>query len=226
METPNERIVSLYSLAAPVYDAWTRFTESRSLDVALERVGIRDGEAVLEVAVGTGVFFREVLRRNPSGRNVGVDLTEGMLRRARRKAQRSGVRHELLVADARALPFDDATFDVVVCNNMLGIVPESSRAAIVREISRLTKPRGRLAIVMMMRPANRGARLVYGIGAVHLGGWSDVDVEPLVRDAGFGEIRRERVSQLGIPSDVLFALRDARPRDPTAQRRERSSSTS
>src|SRR5829696_9261369 len=66
-------VTQKYSRVAGIYDAWTWFTESRSLSAALEEAAIRDGDSVLEVAVGTGITFREVLRRNPSGRNVGID---------------------------------------------------------------------------------------------------------------------------------------------------------
>jgi len=83
MSEPETNVTKLYSRVARVYDAWTYLTESRSLRTALDRAAIRQDDSVLEVAVGTGIAFRELLRRNPSGRNVGVDLTEAMLRRAR-----------------------------------------------------------------------------------------------------------------------------------------------
>ena len=43
-----------------------------------------DGQSILEVAVGTGMAFREILRRNPRGQNRGIDLSPGMLSRASR----------------------------------------------------------------------------------------------------------------------------------------------
>lgn len=199
-------VAKVYSRVAGVYDAWTHFTESRSLEVALDEARIRDGEALLEVAVGTGVAFREILRRNPNGRNVGVDLTEAMLRRARRKAERTrGARFELLQADARALPFPDDTFDLVLNNNMLGTVPESLVAPILGEIFRVTKRGGRLVMVTMQRPRRKLSELVYQVGAVWLGGWRDIEIEPSVRASGFDDIRTQTITQLGIPSEVLSA---------------------
>ncbi len=197
----------MYTRVAWIYDAWTGFTERRSLEAAIEDSGICDGDAVLEVAVGTGVAFREILRRNPSGSNVGVDLTEAMLRRAREKAQREGVRCELLRADARALPFDDASFDVVMNNNMLGVVPEAMVSPIVAELFRVLRPGGRLVVVMMKPPRRPFPRLVYGLGAVWLGGWQDLDVEPFLRAAGFLVVKRRSVTQLGIPSEVFVAVK-------------------
>lgn len=196
-------IKSMYENVAFVYDAWTWSTERRSLRAALDRIALVDGESVLEVAVGTGVFFRDILKRNRSGRNVGVDLTAGMLRRARRKAERVSTTFELLVADARALPFPDASFDVVVNNNMLGLLADADIAPILGEMYRVLRPGGRVLIVTMMRPNRRLPALVYDIGAVRLGGWHDVRPEPFVRAAGFEVREQKTVQQLGIPSEIL-----------------------
>lgn len=206
---PARNVTKLYSRVAGVYDAWTFFTESRSLDAALDAAGIRDGDAVLEVAVGTGVAFRELLRRNQSGRNVGIDLTEAMLRRARRKAERSGARFELLQADATALPFDDASFDVVMNNNMLGVVPDAVVEPMLREVSRVLRPGGRLVIVTMKRPRRKLSEVIYQVGAVWLGGWRDLDVGPAVRACGFVPVQSRIIVQLGIPSEVLVMEKSA-----------------
>lgn len=207
MSPVETNVTKLYSRVAGVYDAWTTFTESRSLEVALDRAAVEPDESVLEVAVGTGVAFRELLRRHPRGRNVGIDLTDAMLRRAREKAKRSGATYELLQADARALPFDDASFDVVMSNNMLGVVPSDMVRPILAEILRVLRPGGRFVTVTMQRPRRRLPELVYQVGAVWLGGWRDVDIEPFVDEVGFVEIRHETVVQIGIPSQVLTARR-------------------
>src|SRR5262249_5393687 len=89
----KEQVPPVYTALAPYYDLWAILTETRPRRRALDRADIRDGETVLEVAVGTGLAFAEILRRNPSGRNEGVDLTEAMLARARTKAARSSARH-------------------------------------------------------------------------------------------------------------------------------------
>ncbi|MHB8878048.1 MAG: class I SAM-dependent methyltransferase [Myxococcaceae bacterium] len=113
-----ERIASLYTRFAPFYDLWAGL-EGRARRRSLELATIRDGEAALEVAVGTGLLFEQLLRANPTGRNVGVDLTGAMLARARRRAALTGVPHTLLQGDARCLAFEDASFDVVVSNYLL-----------------------------------------------------------------------------------------------------------
>lgn len=197
----------IYARLAPAYDAWTWLTEGASLRAAVDRAEIQDGDHVLEIAVGTGILFRELLRRNRSGRNVGIDLTEAMVRRARRRAATTGVAFELEVGDARQLRFRDQSFDLVMCNNVLGLLPDPDVALVLDEIARVVRPGGRLVAVNMRRPANPVARLVYRIGARWLGRWRDVDLESLLGAAGFGCASRSVVSQLGIPSEVLHARR-------------------
>lgn len=68
----------VYRRTAPLYDVWGRLTESKARARCLELARIRDGEAVLEVAVGTGLAFAEILKQNPSGCNEGIDLTQEM----------------------------------------------------------------------------------------------------------------------------------------------------
>jgi ubiquinone/menaquinone biosynthesis C-methylase UbiE len=199
----DERIAAVYSKLAFIYDAWAWATEWKSLCTALTRAAIQDGEAVLEVAVGTGLVFSEVLRRNPSGRNVGIDRTHAMLRRARRKAELTNVPFMLELGDARSLAFEAESFDVVLCNNMLGLLSEEDISQALREMLRVLRPGGRIVLVTMMCPDNQAAGWLYRLGAIRLGAWRDVQVEPVVKEIGFENVERESVMQLGMPSEVL-----------------------
>jgi ubiquinone/menaquinone biosynthesis C-methylase UbiE len=201
----STELVRIYSRWAFAYDAWTWLTERTSLDRALECAKIVDGDAILEVAVGTGWLFRKIVQRNLSGCNVGVDLTEQMLRRARTRLANMGAPCELVLGDARALAFENDSFDVVINSNLFGLLPEGDFAPILDEAWRVLRPRGRLVLVTMQRPSRPLGRAIYEAGAVRLGGWRDVVVEPHVRNAGFVELTQETVDQLGIPSNVLVA---------------------
>ncbi len=61
----KQRVVEIYRRIAPSYDLWARLTESRARDRCLELAAIRNGEEVLEVAVGTGLAFERILAVNP-----------------------------------------------------------------------------------------------------------------------------------------------------------------
>ena len=98
---------------------------------------------VLDVGCGTGVLTRRLARHDDVGYVVGVDPALSLITRARELAQGlEGVAFE--EADARALPFDDSTFDVVVFDSTLSHVPEPERAT--DEAFRVLRPTGHLAV--------------------------------------------------------------------------------
>ena len=69
-------IGAVYDRIAPIYDVWGKLTETRARNRAIALADIKDGQSILEVAVGTGIAFCEILRRNPGGRNIGIDLSQ------------------------------------------------------------------------------------------------------------------------------------------------------
>ena len=77
-------IGSVYDKIAPIYDVWGKLTESRARNRAIELAEIQDGSHVLEVAVGTGLAFYEIAKRNPNGTNTGIDLSLGCWRKQER----------------------------------------------------------------------------------------------------------------------------------------------
>jgi ubiquinone/menaquinone biosynthesis C-methylase UbiE len=106
-----------------------------------DAAGIGLGDHVLDVACGTGVLAREASKRvGPEGSVTGLDLNEGMLAVAKRMQPDVDWRQ----GDAAALPFENDRFDVVVSQFGLMYFPE--RVAALREMWRVLKPGGRLAV--------------------------------------------------------------------------------
>lgn len=203
----SEQLTDFYARLAPVYDLWAWLTETKARHRCLELAAIRDGEEVLEVAVGTGLAFERILAANPSGRNEGVDLSRAMLARAQKKAARSGLANfHLRVGDARSLDFPDDSFDVVVNNYMVDLLPQDQFTGVLKEFHRVLRPGGRLALVNMRKSFRWYQGLWDRINPALLGGCRGVSLVPLLEDAGFRLMAREFVSQLTFPSEVVCAM--------------------
>jgi SAM-dependent methyltransferase len=152
-----------------IFGAWVR--------PVADAAGIRTGNKVLDVGCGTGVLAREALRRvGQTGQVVGLDLNAGMLA----VAERTEPRIEWRQGDAASLPFEDASFDVVVSQFALMYFPD--RVASLREMWRTLAPGGRLAVAAWAPMARaRGYQILVDIAARRCGGEAaDVLAAPFV----------------------------------------------
>jgi len=120
----------------------------------------RPGERVLDVATGTGDVAIEFARRTRAGEIIGLDPSSGMLEVGREKLARlAGMDHVRLVeGDALALPFPDASFDVVTIAFGLRNLPDYGAG--IAEMARVLRPGGRL-LVLEFLPPEGAARLVF-----------------------------------------------------------------
>jgi ubiquinone/menaquinone biosynthesis C-methylase UbiE len=114
----------------------------------LERIlAPRAGERILEVGPGTGLQSLPIARRLGSGGRLDiVDVQQPMLDHVARRAARCGIRTIVpTLADARELPFPDASFDAAYLVTVLGEIPGDPRHAL-RELRRVLKPAGRVVV--------------------------------------------------------------------------------
>jgi ubiquinone/menaquinone biosynthesis C-methylase UbiE len=132
------RMARNFDKLAPEWDA-TRVSPERlvAITAALEAIG--EPKRALDVGTGTGAVARLIGRRWPSAEVIGVDVSPGMIAEARRLGEE---RYD--VGDASALPYDDASFDLVTLNNMIPFFDE---------LARVTAPGGYLAIAYSMGPS-------------------------------------------------------------------------
>jgi len=128
---------------ARVYD-WSVPLERDALRIALQLANVQRGERVLDVATGTGALLRELAQRNQStGQVIGVDHSPSMLSGAR--GLPSSVR--LVVADARALPFPSACFDVISLCYLVHLLQPGDRRRVFDAVRRVVRPGGRIVTV-------------------------------------------------------------------------------
>ncbi len=97
---------------------------------------------ILEVGVGTGKNLRYYTDK---AKVTGIDLSSGMLSKAKKEAARLGKDFNLLQMDAQDLKFKAKSFDYVVCTFILCSVPEPAKA--IREMSRVCKPNGKIVML-------------------------------------------------------------------------------
>ena len=109
----------------------------------IDRANPKRGETVLDIACGTGAVTRRAADRMKSGRVVGLDFNSGMLGVARSVAS-AGATIEWCEGSALDLPFESASFDLVLCQ--LGLQFFSDRPGALAEMKRVLSPAGRIAL--------------------------------------------------------------------------------
>jgi ubiquinone/menaquinone biosynthesis C-methylase UbiE len=165
----------------------------------IDAAALQPGDRVLDMACGTGVVARLVAQQlKAGGKVVGLDLNVGMLAVARSLSQAAELAVEWQEGNALALPFSDATFDVVLCQQGLQYFPD--RPTALSEMHRVLVPGGRLAL-SIWRPIE------------HSPGYP-VLVEALGQHIGAQAATTMRAAfSLGEASEVRTLLTEARFRD-------------
>jgi demethylmenaquinone methyltransferase/2-methoxy-6-polyprenyl-1,4-benzoquinol methylase len=149
------RIRAMFGRIARRYDRMNRlitFGRDRAWrTAAAEAAAVGPRRRALDIATGTGVLAREVLRREPAAIVIGVDFALPMLREGR--SAQPGDRMRLCQADALALPFPDDSFDAVLSGFLLRNASDIDRA--LAEQARVVKPGGRV-VCLESAPARPG----------------------------------------------------------------------
>jgi ubiquinone/menaquinone biosynthesis C-methylase UbiE len=148
--------------------ASSRFGKLRARDRTLDALGLRGDERVLDVGCGRGLMLIGAAKRLPKGQAVGVDLwsqrdlSENRSDATLANARAEGVaeRVEVVDGDMRAMPFSDASFDVVVSSFAIhNLARRDDRRRAIHEIVRVLAPGGRVAIRDLGRTAQYASDL-------------------------------------------------------------------
>jgi len=143
----------MFSAIASTYDFLNHLlslnVDRRWRKITVTALASRPGDRVLDLCTGTGDLAFALMARS-TAQVVGADFSAGMLAVARRKAVERGRRFPLVQADALALPFGDASFEGVMV--AFGVRNFEDLDAGFREMARVLKPEGRLAILEFSSP--------------------------------------------------------------------------
>ena len=149
MATSSAR--ELFAPLGPTYDRWSAVLsfgqDPRWRRFLVSQVEAGAGDVVLDVAAGTGLVTRELVRRKGC-RVVALDQSPEMLAVARERTR--GLDVEIVEGRAEALPFEDARFDALTFTYLLRYVADPR--ATVRELARVVKPGGSIAMLEFAVP--------------------------------------------------------------------------
>src|SRR5689334_18580512 len=191
----NDFVARVYENLAWVYDLVFGPALHPGRVDAIRRMGIKAGDRVLEVGVGTGINAA-LYPRDCSV--TGIDLSSSMLEKARDRVARKGVRNvRLLQMDAANLKFADDVFDIVYAPYVISVVPDP--VAVAREMRRVCRPGGRIIILNHFRSSNRVmARFERVISplTVHIGFKSDLDLPAFLAQA---ELKPVSIQKVNVP---------------------------
>lgn len=150
-----------FRFLTPVYDATIAYAtrEATFKRRVLERAAIRDGERVLDLACGTGTLAIQVAERLPAADVTGVDGDPEILQRARSKAERAGAKVGFDEGLSTELPYEDASFDVVLSTLFFHHLTDSAKRRTAEQVHRVLRPGGRLVVGDLGRPQDPLMRL-------------------------------------------------------------------
>jgi demethylmenaquinone methyltransferase/2-methoxy-6-polyprenyl-1,4-benzoquinol methylase len=191
-----DRIAGVYDL---MNTAMTAGLHHRWRARAADEARVAPGSRVLDVATGTGDLALELARRvSPGGEVVASDFAEGMLDRARAKADANGegVRPRFEWGDALELPYADDSFDAATVG--FGARNFDDLAAGLAEMVRVVAPGGRVVVLEITTPMRPPLSLFYGV-------WFDRVVPALGRLAGAASARLSRSGDSGAQGTIADA---------------------
>lgn len=152
-ETTTRKI---YNVQSMFYDRVAARIVCRRQSQAIDKMDIQAGHRILDLGVGTGLS----LARYPNHCSVvGVDLSAGMLGKARLKVSRMGAEHiQLVCGDAMNLPFAENQFDSVLVSHVISVV--SDPVKLIDAIRCVVRPKGRIVIINHFQSTHRVVGMV------------------------------------------------------------------
>ncbi|MDP2338899.1 MAG: arsenite methyltransferase [Bacteroidota bacterium] len=171
-----------------------------------EFAGIQKGDHVLDLGSGAGndCFVARALVGD-DGRVTGLDFTNAMLEKARKNNEKLGFSNiEFVKGDIENIPLPDTTYDVVISNCVLNLVPDKEKA--FAQIYRVLKPGGHFCISDVVlngtlpEKLQKAAELYAGCVS---GAIQKPDYLQIIDQAGFSDIQIRKEKKIGVPDQIL-----------------------
>jgi SAM-dependent methyltransferase len=160
------------------------FPNERELEIIKRLVRPFGGGRYLDLGCSAGLYTRSLSNNLDSGAAVGIDISPSMLREATRRAHVTGAKPSFIRANAKHLPFFDASFAGAVCGGTLNEFGDPAR--VLRETYRVLEPGGRLAIMGILRAGMpRGPRLQRFLSKGGIRFFDPDELRSLLDHAGF-----------------------------------------
>jgi demethylmenaquinone methyltransferase/2-methoxy-6-polyprenyl-1,4-benzoquinol methylase len=194
------------------YDLIAVPSETQYCKVGLKKLGVREGERILEIGFGTGHGILELARLvGTTGEVRGIDISQGMLDITWARVKEAGLaeRTELKRGDGAELPFESSCFDAVFICFTLELFDTPEIPVVLGECQRVLRSLGRIAVVAMSKKERVGL-------AVRLYEWlheklpNYVDCRPIyvrraLEHSGFQVAEVTEMSMWGLPVDIVLA---------------------
>ncbi len=208
--TIAERTRRVYDRLAAVYPLSTLFFHSKAHKAALQETGQLDGKQVLEIATGSGEMFRRLVKANPTGMTIGLDLSPNMAAKTQSEVLQEfpSARARCQAVDARYLPFRSESFDAVMCCYLLELLSADDVHLTLSEIRRVLRPGGSLTLVLIgqnTRVFNLCYLFLSSLVPAFWGRQIEQQVPEFLSAHKFNILADRMVRQSMYPSRVLYA---------------------
>ena len=193
----------IYDVQSKVYDHTFGKLVKKRIVRAIQQFDIKSGDLVLDLGVGTGNSLRLY---GDVGTVIGIDLSAGMLDKAKDKIDDDGKTNiDLVQGNALHLPFADDSFDHVFISHVISVV--SDPIAVLREMQRVTKPGARVVMLNHFQSTNRMVAKIEKIVSpicTKLGWRSDLSLQDLLHHTGVTVDYRYKLTTPDIWETVVF----------------------
>lgn len=207
----KEEARAAYNRLSKIYDTMIHPFEKTQKQAGLDCLDAKPGEQILEIGFGTGNNLMEIARAvGEKGAVAGIDISDEMLRIARRKLEAKGLSNNarLMRGDATRLPYEDNAFDAIFMSFVLDLFDNPDIPLVLKECKRVLKKNGRIVNVSLQKADTLSNRLYENL---HNAFPSLIDCRPIragrsLEDAGFTVLEEKDLSMWGLKVRCVLAV--------------------